>query len=77
MRENHMNKYQKQRKFTLDSISAMIDYAESINKDRESIEYQSALSSWMENNFDLFKETWEQENGKLEDTTCPMKNTKK
>lgn len=65
------------RKFTLDSISAMIDYAEKINPNRESNEYQSALSAWMEYEYDNFKKNWEIEYGKLEDTICPKKNTKK
>ena len=43
-----MNQWEKQRQYTFDSVSAMIDYAESKNKDHESKKFQDALWEWVE-----------------------------
>ena len=61
-----MNQWEKQRQYTFDSVSAMIDYAESKSKDHESKEFQDALWEWVEQEA-TYREKWEKENGKLED----------
>lgn len=62
-----MNKYEKRRIYQLAEIKAMIDYAESVNPNRDSFEYQQALWDWVEIYLDDFRKNWETENGKLED----------
>lgn len=71
-----MNKYELKRKFTLDYITAMTVYAESINPDHESEDYKLALWNWVQDEFDKYKENWEKANGKLEEDECQTKNTK-
>lgn len=71
-----MNQWELKRKYTLDSVSAMIDYAESISEDHESKSFQDALWDWVKNHEQEFKDNWEKEFGKLEDKTCQMKITK-
>lgn len=62
-----MNKWELKRKFTLDYIKAMIEYAEKVNSNKESEEYKEALFYWVQNEYEHYKTEWEQENGKLED----------
>ena len=62
-----MNKWELKRKFTLDYIKAMIDYAEKVNPDKESEEYKEALWYWVQNEYEDYKAEWEQVNGKVED----------
>jgi hypothetical protein len=62
-----MNKWELKRKFTLDYIKAMIEYAEKANPDKESEEYKEALWYWVQNEYEDYKAEWEQVNGKVED----------
>ncbi|MBO7691334.1 MAG: hypothetical protein J6T10_01710 [Methanobrevibacter sp.] len=62
-----MNKWELKRKFTLDYIKAMIEYAEKANSDKESEEYKEALWYWVQNEYEDYKAEWEQVNGKVED----------
>ncbi len=62
-----MNQWELKRKFDLDFIKAMIEYGESKNKDHESEEYKKAMWDWVHFEYDSFKKSWEDKNGKLED----------
>lgn len=62
-----MNKYEKRRIYQFAEIQAMIEYAESVNPNRDSVEYQQALWDWVNLYLDDFRKNWEAENGKLED----------
>ena len=62
-----MNKWELKRKFTLDYIKAMIEFAEKTNSDHESEEYKDALWYWVQNEYEDYKADWEQMNGKVED----------
>lgn len=62
-----MNKWELKRKFTLDYIKAMIEYAEKAYPDKESEEYKEALWYWVQNEYEDYKAEWEQVNGKVED----------
>ena len=62
-----MNNYEKRRIYQFAEIKAMIEYAESVNPNRDSNEYQQALWDWVQLYVDDFRKNWEAENGKLED----------
>lgn len=64
-----MNKWEKRRKFSLDSINAMVTYAKSINSDTESDEYKDALFYWATDLSNSYQKEWELENGSLEEET--------
>ena len=57
-----MNPWEKRHKHALDSVSAMVAYAESVNPDHESKEYADALLYWAEYIADNFNAQWQIDN---------------
>lgn len=57
-----MSPWEKQHKHALDSVSAMIAYADSVNSDHESKEFADALIYWVENMADDFNRQWQIDN---------------
>lgn len=53
-----MNIWERNYQCNLDSVKAMVEYAESINSDHESKEFSDALRYWAENLECKFKEDW-------------------
>lgn len=53
-----MNIWERNYQYNLDSVKAMVEYAESINSDHESKEFSDALRYWVENLEGKFKEDW-------------------
>lgn len=61
-----MNKWEKQRKYTLDMIDAMIKYAQGISSDPNSKAYEYALMYFATEMSDDYKKNWEKINGQLD-----------
>lgn len=57
-----MTTWQINRLYDFDMIEAMTNYAKSVTKDTESIEYANALMTWVNERSDSFKEDWYREN---------------
>lgn len=53
-----MSPWEKQHKHALDSVSAMVAYADSVNSDHESQEFAYALKYWIDNIADDFNKQW-------------------
>lgn len=60
-----MNLWEKKHKYTMDSVSAMIAYAESINPDHDSSEFAEALYYWAKNLSDDYERQWQKDNADL------------
>lgn len=60
-----MSPWEKQHKHTLDSVSAMVAYADSVNPDHESQEFANALKYWIDNIADDFNKQWLIDNAEL------------
>ena len=62
-----MTKWELERKFQLDFIDEMIRYGETKNKNHESDEFKKAIWDWVQNDFDRYRQDWEERNEKLEE----------
>jgi len=60
-----MSPWEKQHKHALDSVSAMVAYADSVNPDHESQEFANALKYWIDNIADDFNRQWLIDNAEL------------
>ena len=60
-----MSPWEKQHKHALDSVSAMVAYADSVNPDHESQEFANALKYLIDNIADDFNKQWIIDNAEL------------
>ena len=60
-----MSPWEKKHKHALDSVSAMVAYAESVNPDHDSPEFAKALYYWVKKLSDDYERQWQKDNADL------------
>jgi hypothetical protein len=53
-----VNCWEKDYRYAVDFVSAMLDYAESVNPDHDSKEFSAALEQWISEKSEKFERNW-------------------